>query len=190
MTTFTGSATWRATITGPDPAATITAASVVDPDTLLADRTMFLYTELESRFAVIAEGETVLSGTGSIIDLKALTTLTPLPLLASVALPALEADDVILAESLFSFTGEGAAELRHGIDHDDDPLIVAAEYRHLLDDPAALVTVHAHARFAITAAVAAGSTIRAVARMSAAGNTTATVYRAASLRWRLFRKGF
>lgn len=188
MTTFTGSDTWHATIVGPDPNDEITAASVVDGDTLLADRTFYLRARLGETSRVISYGETVLAGTASLIDLKAITTLTPVPGLESAALPALEASDLLVARVHFGVTLDGASAIHWAIDHDADPLVVAAEYRHGLSATGAVLTVGCDAMFAIGSSVATGSKLRAVARVAAGGNTTSEILRAASLRWELYRK--
>jgi hypothetical protein len=95
MTTFAGSDTWHALITGPDPADSVTAASVVDGDTLLADRTQYLYQRLDGVVAPVVDGSG-LSGnqtTTLVQDIKASTSF--IQALSVPIVAPLEIDDLV-----------------------------------------------------------------------------------------------
>lgn len=82
--TFTGNgASYPAAISGPEPGDTVTAESVTDGDTLLADRTEWLREAVDGRGIVIectrARSTPDDDGPDNLQDMKAITTWTNIP---------------------------------------------------------------------------------------------------------------
>lgn len=101
MTTdFTGSDVWHDTITGPSNAEDVTAASVIDPMTLMADREIWLKSRLVGCGRILEHKQVTSSSLlGSLIDLKTTTAWTLIPGITLTLANAAEVGDIILASA-------------------------------------------------------------------------------------------
>lgn len=98
MTDFTGSDTWRTTITGPSTAEAVTAASVCDMGVLQADREVWLYNRVVGRSTAVeidASPEGTSEAPADIFDLKAITSWTTVSTVTHTTTAAAQPGDII-----------------------------------------------------------------------------------------------
>lgn len=103
-TTFTGSDSFPAAISGPVATEAITGISVTDGDTLLADRTIWLKNRVVGRSTQIdyAVAKSTVNDTGpaDIVDMKAITSWTDVSGVTVASTLAVAASDIVIVSCL------------------------------------------------------------------------------------------